>query len=227
MMLPGRAGFWPFPSEQGVQCCMFAMARGAPGRAPASRAAAHPVLQTCVPVPSPVCMPGTRCSSPGRGVGAADTAAVCACRRCGRRPGGGRRLGASAGEGLASSTPANRSPAALHQAPQEREQPAQGEVGAAPRPAAQSPAGGRREDGAGVASGSGVLPPAPPSICPARGGFPWGRRSCCTEGSSVGSSARTRARRAGSAQCWCVPARLSPTTAGSGRWLMETDQVVD
>lgn len=79
MMLPGPAGFWPFPSEQGV--CSAACSRWLAGH-PGVRHQTQTVrlLTRCcgrVPVPSPLCMPGARCGSPCPGVVGADGAALC------------------------------------------------------------------------------------------------------------------------------------------------------
>lgn len=196
VMLPGPAGFWPFPSEQGVQCCMFAMARGAPGRAPANR----PLLTRC-------CRRVSRC--PARSACLAPAAAP----RAGAWglltpllfvPAAGVGAGPAAGGG-SGPVQVKDSPLLLQQieALQLSIKHLKNENNRLKvrwgqrlvlRHRAQPGAGGRTglawPRGAGccrtghLAAGD-VLPPAPPSICPARGGFPWGRRSCCTEGSSA------------------------------------------
>lgn len=77
MMLPGPAGFWPFPSGQGV--CSAACSRWLAGHLGVCHQTVQLLTRCCgrVLVPSPLCMPGARCSSPCRGVLGADSSALC------------------------------------------------------------------------------------------------------------------------------------------------------
>lgn len=191
--------------------------------------------RACATKPKPCgCSPGaaavSRCPAPSACLAPAAapraralwvlTALLCACRRCGCRPGSGRRLGAGAGEGLASSAPANRGPAALRQAPQEREQPAQGEEGAAPRPAARGPPGGGNRVLLCQAPGCRHRAPS------CTGWFPGGRssRRCVTEGRELCGEPSQDTRAPSPLLCWagstrcrcCVPAQPHCSSQGAG-----------